>query len=151
MKWLNVLGLIFQFFAFWFAAPELLGGDTLKRFEKGLISFVSKMPSILLALLAIVFGTGMSIFGIQQGISATENNASNMIGIMIFILVISAVTMAYFIFFSRRTQHWMQRRYAQPFIEKLIQNGESRKSALIIGAILFTVGFILQLMVALLS
>lgn len=42
----------------------------------------------------------------------------------------------------------MVKKYATPLIQKLILNGEVRKTALIVGAVLFTLGFIFQLISA---
>lgn len=148
MKWLTIFGLIFQFFAFWFAAPELLGSDTLKRFEKGLISFIGKVPTLLIASAAVIIGILMSVFGIQQGIKAAESDSTNVIYLMVFILLISAVLMIYFLFYAKKTQQWMSTKMAQPLMQKLISSNKSRKTALIAGAILFTLGFIFQLIAA---
>lgn len=104
MKWLTFFGLIFQFVAFWFAAPELLGGVTLKRFEKGLISFIRKLPTLLIVAIAVMLGLTIIIFGIQQGIKASENHSIDFIYIMVFILVVSALLMIYFILFAIKTQ-----------------------------------------------
>ncbi len=77
MKWLNLLGLSLQFFAFWFAAPELLGPQTLARFEKGLISILAKVPTLLIALVATGAGFGMSLYGIRTGLNAAKGEASH--------------------------------------------------------------------------
>ena len=151
MKWLNITGLIFQFAAFWFAAPELLGIEALKRFEKGLISFISKIPTAIIAICAIVIGVSMSFFGIQKGMQAADSNASDIIATMITIIVLSIVIMVYFIFYAKKTQDWMVTKYATPLIQKLIDNGKSRKTALIVGAVLFTLGFLFQLIALILN
>lgn len=151
MKWINIIGLIFQFAAFWFAAPELLGTEALKRFEKGLVSFISKIPTAIIALSAITIGIGMSYYGIQKGMEATDSNDSDIISTMITIIVLSIIIMVYFIFYAKKTQSWMVKKYATPLIQRLITNGESRKTALIVGAVLFSLGFILQLIAALLN
>lgn len=93
MKWLNILGLIFQFAAFWFAAPELLGIESLKRFEKGLISFIAKVPTVIIALSVIIIGTSMSFYGIQKGMHAADSSTSDMISTMVVILFLSIVIM----------------------------------------------------------
>tara|TARA_B110000046_G_scaffold183520_1_gene219774 strand:+ start:660 stop:848 length:189 start_codon:yes stop_codon:yes gene_type:complete len=49
-----------------------------------------------------------------------------------------------FIFASKRIQRWLAKTVADPLIDKLIDQGETRKNALIIGAVLFTVGFLVQ-------
>lgn len=145
MKWINIIGLFLQFLSFWLAAPELLGADTLKRFEDGLIKVISKFPSVLLGLLGLVLGAIMSFYGIYQGIQASENNSPEQyISFMIFILIFSALYIVYILVFYKRIQKWIERIFAKPVIHQLITNNESRKLALITGAILFTLGFVLQ-------
>jgi hypothetical protein len=151
MKWINIIGLIFQFLAFWFAAPELLGSESLRRFEKGLIALIGKIPTVIITFSALAIGGGMSWYGINTGLEASEKDATGMIYTMITIIVLSVVIMVYFIFFAGKTQRWIQAKMATPLVEKLIMNGESRKSALIAGAVLFTLGFVMQLVVALLQ
>jgi hypothetical protein len=45
----------------------------------------------------------------------------------------------------------LQRKVAEPLIEKLINNNQTRKAALILGALFFTVGFLAQLVAVALS
>jgi hypothetical protein len=151
MKWINIIGLCLQFFAFWLAAPELLGAETMKRFESGLVKFVSRLPSISIGLIGLFAGIGMAAFGIYSGLHASENSASNPLKPMILIGVASAFYMLYMIFFYKKLQNFIEQSFAKPLIEKLINNSESRKTALVFGAILFTAGFVLQLIVLVMS
>lgn len=144
MKWINLTGLVLQFVAFWLAAPELLGLDALKRFEKGLIAFISSLPSLFMGIAGISFGAGMAYFGISKGLEAAEGSQSDVIQTMVVIGVISVVLMVYFLVFAKRTQKWMKRKLAVPLMTKLIENNESRKQALIIAAVLFSIGFMMQ-------
>lgn len=145
MKWLNIVGLILQFLAFWFAAPELLGEQALKRFESGLIKLVAKVPTYLIALLAMGSGAAMSVYGIRSGMHAAETGQQNMFLTIGIILLVSVGLMVYFIFFARRTQRWLLQNFAEPLIYKLINNQESRKLALVSAAVIFTLGFLCQL------
>jgi uncharacterized protein YacL len=151
MKWINIIGLCLQFLAFWFAAPELLGVDALKRFEKSLIKLISKMPSLILGIAGLVLGLSMGIYGINQGLSASDGQESNMVATMLVIISISVIYMLYILFFYKKVQRWIEKSFAKPIITKLISNNESRKIALITGAFLFTLGFVFQILVALWS
>lgn len=151
MKWINILGLVLQFLSFWLAAPELLGSETLKRFENGLIKFLSRLPSILLGIIGLVVGISMGIYGIYSGIAASENGQNNTLTTMYTILGISIAYMIYIFFFYKKVQSFIERWFARPLINHLITNQESRKVALITGAVLFTIGFLCQLTVLILS
>ncbi|MBI1306808.1 MAG: hypothetical protein GC181_09355 [Bacteroidetes bacterium] len=150
MKWLNLAGLTLQFLAFWFAAPELLGESTMKRLENGLIRLVSSLPVILIAGGAIVFGVFMAIAGVRFGLEAGREGAENL-NLMFVILGVSVISTLYFALFSAKTTRWMKRKYATPLINKLIASEQFRKTALQLGAVLFSVGFVLQFVVMLLS
>ena len=144
MKWINLTGLLLQFIAFWLAAPELLGQEALKRFEKGLVSFISTLPSILMGLLGIGFGASMAFYGISEGLKAAEGAQTDIVQTMVLIAMISVILMVYFLVFAKRTQKWMKRKFAEPLMTRLIENNESRKQALIVAAVLFSIGFLLQ-------
>lgn len=151
MKWVNIIGLFLQFLSFWFAAPELLGADTLKRFENGLIKAISRLPAIFLGVVGLVLGITLGIYGAYQGITASQENGTNFIRSIAIILSISFVYLIYMLFFYKKVQNKIELVFATPMIHKLINNNESRKLYLIIGAILFTIGFLCQLVVLLLS
>ncbi|MBR9861333.1 hypothetical protein GYB22_11410 [bacterium] len=151
MKWINIVGLCLQFLAFWLAAPELLGAEALKRFEQGLIKLVSTLPNILIAGTAICFGGIMAYYGVSKGIEASQGSSESVISTMIIIIIASIAVMVYMIFFAKKSQDWISRKYATPLMNTLINNNSARKASLITGAILFTCGFFLQFIAALLS
>lgn len=151
MKWLNILGLILQFLSFWLAAPELLGAATLKRFESGLIKIASRVPSIALGIIGLIFGIGMATYGTYTGMNAAEGDSGDPFQTMMIILAISIAYMIYVFIFYKRIQRFLERVFAKPMINMLITNNESRKVSLIIGAVLFTIGFLCQLTALVLS
>ena len=63
MKLLTAIGLICQFVAFWFAAPELLGESALKRMQSGIQKLVTWIP-IIVSLL-IILGYGLTFITIS--------------------------------------------------------------------------------------
>ncbi len=147
MKWINILGLCLQFFAFWFAAPELLGAETMKRFEEGMAKFISKIPALFIGFLGLALGIGLSFYGIKTGLQAKEGTGPYPFKNILIILLISAAYMVYMIFFYKKFQHFLAHSFAEPLVQKLINNNEARKTALLFGAMLFTTGFALQLFV----
>lgn len=149
MKWVNIIGLCFQFVAFWLAAPELLGESTLKRFEKGLERLVSAIPSIVLLVIMAVYGSYFFYNGITGVLAAQEGELEEgaIRNYFIILVVFSALYMTY-IFMYKRISAQIKLRISEPLIHKLINNNESRKNALIVGAIIFSLGFFLQLIAA---
>ena len=54
-KWTDRVGMILVFFAFWFAAPELLGEETLRRYTKGGLFAASLLLACLVWLVVFIF------------------------------------------------------------------------------------------------
>lgn len=150
MKWLNAIGLILQFVAFWFAAPELLGEATLKRLEKGLQRFVALMPLIIILLVVFVYGfvfIGIAVYNTVV-ISQTGSTTINPTTYYIALGISTAIYMA-IMFNFKRVRSFLDKRLAVPLVQNLINSNEVRRTALLIGAILFTLGFLAQLTVIL--
>jgi len=150
MKWINIIGLCLQFVAFWFAAPELLGENTLKRMEESLKKMVTKLPLFIISFIAITLGATMMAVGIKKGMNGALNKA-DLNNYFISIGVGFGLYLAFIILWEKKIQPYVANRVAKPLLEKLISKSESRKSALVIGAICFSIGFVLQLLVAILS
>ncbi len=146
MKWINALGLILQFLAFWFAAPELLGASTMARLEKGLTKFFSKLPLIFILLL-IGFYVGFYVIGAMvKGIKAGSEGIEKA-EIMQFYIELGIASTLYFLLiaFYKKINAWLYNKMAVPLILRLIHENETRRIALFIGAILFSIGFLMQL------
>lgn len=152
MKWINALALILQFLSFWLAAPELLGETTLKRFESGLRKFIAALPVIIFSMIALGYGLFFGISGIITGIKASKEGVVDQ-DYFSFMITMAVATILYFILVFRYKKfiNWIDLKYAKPITEALINNNQSRKNALIIGAIIFTLGFLMQLFVILLD
>jgi hypothetical protein len=152
MKWINALGLLLQFISFWFAAPELLGVNTLKRFESTLRKFVASLPLIILLAFILVYAVSMSVLGIMKGLKASEVGLEKNEMLQVYtIMGICLILYFVFLFFFKRIKNWLDIHLAQPLVSGLINNNKTRSSALIVGAILFTIGFLLQLVVIFLA
>ncbi|MFT5722920.1 MAG: hypothetical protein ACI9JN_000025 [Bacteroidia bacterium] len=152
MKTLTVIGLICQFFAFWFAAPELLGAQTLIRMESGIKKLVTYIPIIVT--LTIILGYGLTFIGIS-GYNAYQMSQTGEIYInpTIYFITMGLFTLLYIVFMFRykKIKSYLENKVAIPLTFKLLHNNETRKNALIIGAILFTFGFVAQLIAVLLT
>lgn len=152
MKWLNALGLLLQFLAFWFAAPELLGAATLKRFESGLRRFIRRIPMLIGLCIILSYALYFGIQGFMKGLEASENGVQHSEIYSFYIqLGIAFIVYIVFMIFYKRIIQWMDLKLAQPLTEMLINNNQTRKISLIIGAVFFSIGFLLQFFVILLN
>lgn len=149
MKWVNAIGLLLQFIAFWLAAPELLGENTLRRFEKGLKKLVSLLPLIIIWTVILTYGITSLVTSIVKGLDAAKNGTSTE-SLTSFYIILGVATFLYFLFmiFYKRIKKGLETKLAQPLVEKLINNTETRKQALILGAVFFSIGFMMQFIVA---
>jgi len=129
------------------AAPELLGETTLKRFEAGLRKIIRLIPMLVSMAIILTFSIGMATNGILQGIRANEEGGVSEEDIIQYFIFVGTVFLIYavFLFFYKKLNRWLDQRIALPLTNKLVHNNETRKNALLIGAILFTTGFLLQL------
>jgi hypothetical protein len=148
VKWLSIIGLCMQFFAFWLAAPELLGVDALKRFENGLVKLLSRLPGFTIGFIGFATGVGLGIYGMLVGL---EGDADAVKEAFIWIGVVFGLYIVFIIFFYKRLQFYLKNKVAEPLMQTLIANNQARKTALVAGAILFTVGFLSQLIALILS
>lgn len=150
LKWLNILGMVLQFISFWCAAPELLGESAMKRLESGMTRFVARIPVIIVFGGMLVYTLAMAGFGIYQGVSAGrgERPAMDMTNYAILIGVACALYLVFMFFYKRIIRH-LEVRVAQPLVHRLVANADARRNALMLGAILLTTGFLMQLVVAL--
>lgn len=148
MKWLNLLGLCLQFISFWFAAPELLGETTLKRMEKQIRKLLSILPNIILMAGILVYAGSLSYMGFAKGIQGAEQGMTQE-EFLRFIITLGICSIVYIVFliFFKRIQNWLDKNLAQPLTQKLVENNEFRFVALKMGAVLFTLGFVFQLVV----
>jgi uncharacterized SAM-binding protein YcdF (DUF218 family) len=88
----------------------------------------------------------------MKGIQASQEGIKQEAFINYFI-VIGFCTLLYFVFiaFYKKIKRWLETSLAEPLVTQLIENSQARSSALVVGAILFSLGFILQLIVLILA
>ena len=99
MKWLGILGLTFQFLAFWFAAPELLGESALQRFQSSLKKVLSVLPILIILTVVLGYGLSFSILGIVKGIEASEAGVEES-ELYTYYVTIGVSTLVYFVFLA---------------------------------------------------
>jgi hypothetical protein len=152
MKWIIATALILQFIAFWFAAPELLGEKTLKRMRLQLQKLLSFLPMLIIWVVVLGYGLTFTISGLIKAYKGATSGISQS-EIVNYYVILGICTIAYFIFIFRykKIKNALDQRLAMPLVNKLIERSEFRSTALTIGAILFTLGFIIQLAVVLMT
>jgi preprotein translocase subunit SecG len=148
VKYLAIFGLCLQFVAFWLAAPELLGVEALKRFEKGLVKLLANLPGMTLGIVGFATGIGLGVYGIMVGLKGDSDAAKRAI---IWIAIVFTLYVVFVVVFYKRLQKVLRIRVAEPLMNSLIQNNKTRKIALAVGAAFFTLGFICQFVSLVLS
>ncbi len=152
MKWLNALSILLQFVSFWLAAPELIGDVSLKRLNAFLQKFVSNFSMILLTLLILAFSLWMGINGILKGLEYSKNGMTqdDFSSQMIKLAVAFGIYLVFMIYF-KRIKLWLDKKVSMPLINKFTYNDSFRRNSLLIGALLFTFGFLIQFIIILIQ
>ena len=68
-----------------------------------------------------------------------------------FIMCLATILYLILVFRYKKVIAWLDVKFAKPLTEALINNNQSRKKALIVGAVIFTLGFLMQLFVIVLN
>lgn len=134
-KLLLILGLTLQFVAFWLAAPEILGVQWLKKAERIIRKIISNIPSFFLLILGILMGMLFS--------SITKN--------FVFLGIITALMIGLVLIFSKKIAYILDVKISKPLLDKLIINSNLRYTLLKIAATFFTLGFVIQVVMILIS
>lgn len=98
------------------------------------------------------YGVTFAIAGVLKGMKGAEEGLSES-EFFSFIITLGIGTVIYLIFMIlfNRIKIWLEKNVAEPLISGLITNNQIRSTALIIGAALFSLGFLIQLAVVLIS
>jgi hypothetical protein len=123
--WLNRIGLILGFFSFWLAAPEFIGEERLRSWEKRL----GKLIAVGFPLMVTV--AGLIVGGTQDSSFAKAHPVW--------------FAMAFIPLMGLLIAWRLQNLLAEWIVAKLTNDAHVRRSALALGAGLFTVSFVLQL------
>jgi len=152
MKWLNALSILLQFISFWLAAPELIGDVSLKRLNAFLQKFVSNISMIILTLLILGFSLWMGINGILKGLEYSKSGMSSedLISQLTILGVACGVYLVFMIYF-KRIKLWLDKRVSIPLVNKFTYSDSFRRNSLLVGALLFTFGFLIQFVIILIQ
>ncbi|MBS7332491.1 MAG: hypothetical protein KIG88_02690 [Weeksellaceae bacterium] len=134
IKILTLTGLTLQFISFWLAAPEILGPDWIVKTEDFFRKLIRKIPTLVLSFLGAIIG----VIFYQSIILDT-----------IFILVMICILFISVLVFHKRIEYFLDHKISNPLIQKLILNESFRFTLLKIAALLFSLGFVIQIFLAL--
>ena len=134
VKIFTIIGLVLQFVAFWMAAPEILGVDWLKRTETMIRLAISKIPQVILG-----------IVGVASGMMFYHSMSSSLIFAIVLMLI------AILLIFYKKMEKSLDEKISKPLIDKLILNNTFRFILLKYAALFFTIGFVIQIMLVIIS
>ncbi|WP_322969176.1 hypothetical protein [Faecalibacter sp. LW9] len=136
IKILTLIGLILQFISFWLAAPEILGPDWIVKTEDFFRKLIRKIPTVVLSFLGAIIGV---IF--YQSIRLDT----------ILILVMICIIFILLLIFHKQIEYFLDHKISNPLIQKLIISNNFRFTLLKFAAIFFTIGFIIQIFLVIIS
>ena len=149
MNYLDRIGLLFDFLAFWFATPEILGKERLKKIEiyleralscSGIVFFV--LISFFFLSLAIPIIAIISDSPILNWMSTSSFVTSFVCGFPLFCVIFFGL-MYLVTSLTDKTQK-MIINVVKSLVACLADDRKIRRRSLAIGAIFFVLGFILQ-------
>ncbi|MCT4623285.1 MAG: hypothetical protein N4A46_06645, partial [Schleiferiaceae bacterium] len=110
------------------------------------------LPMLIIWVVVLGYGLTFTISGLIKAYKGATSGISQS-EIVNYYVILGICTIAYFIFIFRykKIKNALDQRLAMPLVNKLIERSEFRSTALTIGAILFTLGFIIQLAVVLMT
>jgi hypothetical protein len=141
MQWIDRVGLVVNFLAFCLAAPELLGEERLKawgrQLERWSMAIVLMVWFLLLSFLWVGFSDLIpdEVVEMMPTIWLVSTTA--------VLSVVSALPLI--------IPGGVHKRIVQPMMRQLAEDGHARQRFFVAGAILFVLGFLLQLLAAFLS
>ena len=144
--WVNRVGVVLEFLSFWLAAPEILGEARLRALERRVEDVVRVFPAVVTGVFVMVwlltaiwrvrFDTellmGWRVGGIRSGVIYTASLILTLISIYLLTLY--------------PTRRVLTENIVRPLLLKLADDQRIRQRSLAVGAVLFVVGFLLQLL-----
>jgi hypothetical protein len=145
-EWANRAGIILGFLSFWFAAPEFIGEERLKAWERSLERVLRGSIPLALGLtigcgvVFLAFVCGIAAWTLLSGIlpllSSVEKHVLSLLFIASFMLGL---------WVGHDAADWGTRRIVRPLLARLAEDEAIRRRCLMFGALLFILGTALQL------
>jgi hypothetical protein len=158
--WLNRIGLLTGFFSFWFAAPELIGEQRLKEWAMALARVVPSgaqkaTEAIRITLFVIiglsVYAIAVCIVGVCMSYHSVRSHDDSR-GSLICVSIGTAIVTVMALFIAVRARRLVRgvngyvNRKAISIISRLANDSQRRQTSLFIGAWLFIISFIVQML-----
>jgi hypothetical protein len=139
MKWVTYTGLTLDFVSFWLVAPAIMGERLLNGLRRG----ISTGSRAVVWLVAIVIGhlVGWVVWiGFLLALFSLQGDPSLWILLLLY-LVFNVVGLVV----TTSSQNFMYKKWVEPILAQLSDDRLFRRHVFIIGCVMFTLGFILQL------
>ena len=128
--------MLLGFLSFWFAAPEFIGEQRLRAWERALVAGVLRLPKGLQWLLAVVNASAVTAYLIWKFVYRAIPDY-----ILLFpVLTVSVLMLMY-----------LSQIFVEPIVSRLANDSRVRQRALFVGAVLFTLSFLLQFVASFVS
>jgi hypothetical protein len=136
---LNRIGIVLGYFSFWFAAPEFIGKERLKKWEEGLARLTLAVPLVSICSVIIFTSLAGGIFG------AKIVNIPTWHGLVAIISYIAMFTVAMICvkFYGSKIDPHIEK-LALRIVTSLVNDSRRRQNCLLFGAALFTISTVLQ-------
>ena len=141
MQWIDRVGLLFNFLAFCFAAPELMGEQRLKTWRRPLERWLMVIAVLVWFLFLSFLWIGFSDLIPDEMVETMPTIW--LISTTTVLSVVSALPLI--------IPGGVLSRVVRPMVQQLADDAHARQRSLAVGAILFVLGFVLQLVATFLS
>jgi len=135
--WVNRVGIVLEFLSFWFAAPEILGEGRLRALEQRVEQGIRVLPWVALGVMGAV---GMILQVVFALIAKSWSRRTANVACVV------AMVATFWYCMRMATVVGKLRLKVVPSLLHVLADEESiRQRSLAVGAVLFVVGFLLQL------
>ena len=143
MKWVNRVGIVLEFLSFWFAAPDILGEERLRALERRVERGIRALPFAIGAVAAALVVVMLQEDRWVMVLTARGLNPFLAKMVVELLLGLAAGVPAGYLTSVVRDK------VARPFLRILADDRYIRRRSLAVGAVLFVVGLLSQLIATL--
>ena len=142
MTWLNRVGLLLNFISFWLVAPEVLGEHRLKMIRQVFVVGLKSIPVFFYIVAASLFYSILAIVSIVPlWMFYPQLLENKFVGFSIMIL---ATLLGAFL--SLKLSSLLKDKFIKPILNKLADDEKLRRRLLLFGTLMFTLGFLCQML-----
>ena len=144
----NRVGLILNFLSFWFIAPEILGEERLRRIDrwfesvvKGIVETTGCLTTFIGMVVLGSIGYGLLFYGLVSNPPSIMEGCVEIVAIFIIVVIIAALVEG-----GLKKLYQRVTSFAELALRRLADNSKTRQRSMILGAVIFVVGTIFQLL-----